>query len=68
MLTRQQLDKMKCQKPGCNCNSRTIFFDQDCHPGSGSIISYDKDTGNLVIQCWECETVIDEVSVGAGPS
>jgi hypothetical protein len=64
VLTRQDLDKLHCAVPGCQCTGKPLVFMGECHPHGGQLVAYHD--GVLEVRCRECDTFVASVLVAAG--
>jgi hypothetical protein len=63
-LTRFQLDRQHCERPGCTHEDHTVLFlTQSCHPGRGVEVSYDQRDGIMTVGCHVCSKMVAQVLV-----
>lgn len=65
ILYKEDLDKLKCGKPGCNCDA--FVMNQQCHPDEGVRSIYYVATGCLHLFCVMCRAEIAVIRVAAKP-
>lgn len=66
ILTRQELDKLKCGNPECTApNCKTLYLHSRCHPEAPLDVKYTE--GVLTFNCIECEALVVEIAVAPGP-
>jgi len=63
LLTRVELDKFGCATPDCGHDHSELYLHQSCHPGAGLYAHYVKASGNLVLECRECEHPVATIAV-----
>lgn len=61
-LTREELDRMRCQNPGCNCGGE-LFLHPRCHPQDGVEVMYHK--GLMHIRCNTCKSAIQSFEIAS---
>jgi hypothetical protein len=62
-LTRNDLDETACGSPDCKHDHTVLYFNPRCHPEAALFVCYDKPSGNLRIECAECEHMVAEIAV-----
>jgi hypothetical protein len=62
-ITQSDLNAMTCDAPGCDCDDAQIVISGRCHPNAGVIVRYDKQTGQLGIDCCLCNLFIANIGV-----
>jgi hypothetical protein len=62
ILTKMDLDGIRCDAPGCRQDHRVIYFRPACHPNGGLDVRYDKDGGYLALLCRECAEVVERIA------
>lgn len=62
MLTRRDLDAMRCSKPGCECGGALVLRSR-CHPRAATWATYNQAIGGLVITCCLCGARITTIAV-----
>lgn len=62
--TRADLDKLVCSNPNCTEPHDTpLYLHSACHPLANVAVHYDKKTGELHLDCGECDRPITVISV-----
>lgn len=64
VLSRRELDPMKCGTPGCDCPG-PLILNSRCHRGRPIEASYDWTTGLLTMRCAKCAAHICSVAVAS---
>jgi len=60
----EKLAKQGCSVPGCtHADHSTVYFHGRCHMQAPVQVSYTKDSGELVITCYQCKHIIAKVAV-----
>lgn len=68
MLTRQEMDLASCANSSCDHeHDEELVLVPQCHPEVGVVLSYRRQTGNLVVECWQCEKQIAVIQVAKMP-
>jgi hypothetical protein len=62
-LTQRELDAVGCATPGCTHDHSVLYFHPRCCDGAGISARYEKDSGELVIACAECEREVVRIAV-----
>lgn len=62
-LTREDLDAVGCDTPGCTHDHSVLVMNASCHPMAGLCVAYDKRSGALRITCGRCDKPVARVSV-----
>jgi hypothetical protein len=62
MLSRRELDPMKCGNPKCNCPGPLIVSPR-CHPSRPVFAEYDWTTGCLTMRCSKCAQLVCRIAV-----
>lgn len=62
VLSRRELDPMKCGTPGCDCPG-ALILNSKCHRGRPIEVTYDWMTGLLTMRCSKCQAHICHVAV-----
>jgi hypothetical protein len=65
LLQKSDLDRAKCDTPGCDCLDTRIWMTAQCHPKRGLKASYNKLTGVFTLHCFVCELPVAQVAVGS---
>lgn len=65
MTFQEDLDKLRCVNPGCNCDQNVLIFSAACHPEGGVEVVYVRDKGCLALYCRECGKPIKAIAVAA---
>jgi hypothetical protein len=67
-LTRQDLDRVGCEKPGCDHTAHDgLYLHSHCHPGHPTWTHYSAVSGTITIECAECDQPIVRIAVAPGP-
>jgi hypothetical protein len=67
-LTRQQLDRLGCDTPGCDHTAHDgLILHSNCHPDTPTWAEYNANAGTLTIRCAECNHRIVRIAVAPGP-
>ena len=71
VVTKEHLDEavsVGCQSPGCNHDHglAPLNFSQKCHPRTGLVVTYQFDSGVLVLSCQICRDPLVEIAVASG--
>lgn len=67
-LTRQQLDRLGCDNPGCDHTAHDgLILHSNCHPDTPTWTEYNANAGTLTIRCAECDHRIVRIAVAPGP-
>jgi Zn ribbon nucleic-acid-binding protein len=61
-LTREQLDTMRCETPGCECGGGRILKPA-CHPAGRLEIWYAD--GVVHVTCLECRSLVTRIAVAS---
>lgn len=61
MLTREELDRMRCSTPGCKNEHGPLVIAQGCHPAQGVGLVYMN--GALTVVCHVCTRPICTIAV-----
>jgi hydroxypyruvate isomerase len=66
-LTRADLNWATCTMPGCavSHDDDELVIAGQCHPVGGTIVTYNKQTGDLTLKCYECARFIGEIQVAS---
>jgi hypothetical protein len=64
-MRRKDLARLGCDAPDCTKDHRIIYFHGSCHLGGRIWAYYDKDAGQLTIECAECEMPIVTIDVAS---
>jgi len=62
VLSRRELDPMKCGSPGCECPG-PLILNARCHPRRPVEASYDWTTGLLTVRCVTCQRLVCRIAV-----
>lgn len=62
ILTRKEMDGMKCMVPGCMCGGIVVIHSQ-CHITEPTWVNYDPACGCITIKCAKCDKVITKIKV-----
>lgn len=62
-LTREQLDKLGCNTPGCTCDDSELVIRSRCHDEAPTWAWYDKRDGTLTVKCAVCDSTVAVVQV-----
>ncbi len=65
MEDQEKLDRMQCQDPNCTHREHAGHFvlGARCCNSSAVEAHYDRDTGSLIIRCFQCERPVCQISV-----
>lgn len=63
MLSRAELDQMRCPQRSCDHDHSVLYLRAVCHPEAGLQVSYIKRRGVIVVQCGVCKSVAAELQV-----
>lgn len=63
ILTKQHLDAMGCDTPGCDHSDHVLYFSAACHPKGRLEIAYSKASGTLLVTCKQCKREVAELAV-----
>jgi len=62
ILSRRELDPMKCGTPGCECPG-PLVLNSRCHRGRPIEFTYDWTTGLLTGRCTKCQRLVCHIAV-----
>jgi hypothetical protein len=62
-FTQSDLNTMACDASRCECGDAEIVISCLSHPTAGVIVRYDKQTGQLGIDCCLCNLLIANIGV-----
>lgn len=48
-----------CSEPGCGCKAGPLYLASNCHPEVPLLVSYERGTGVLVVECAKCHQIVD---------
>jgi hypothetical protein len=65
-LTQRDLDAVGCDTPSCTYDHSTIYLHPACCDGAPVSARYEKDSGEVVIACAECEREVARIAVQEG--
>jgi hypothetical protein len=66
-LTRADLDRVTCDKPGCDHTAHDgLYLHSHCHPETPTWSYYSGVAGTIRIECAECGHVIVNIAVAPG--
>ena len=54
-LTCPDLNAIGCSDPDCTEDHDVLYLHPTCHRNAGTWARFDKNTGELTIECMECE-------------
>jgi hypothetical protein len=60
-FTQQDLDRVKCKDPNCNCES--LYVSSPCCGSQAVGVLYTKASGVLTLRCFVCEKEFIEILV-----
>jgi len=63
LLTTKNLDALKCSSPKCKHEDCELFLHPKCHEGGGTMVSYQKGSGEILIACNVCGKHIVRIMV-----
>ncbi len=63
ILTRKILDVNRCSVSGCTLDHGVLYLHARCHPGSGVVVHYEKETGLAHIECGVCKVLVASLKV-----
>lgn len=63
-LTAHQLDRQRCEAPGCKEDHGALFLNARCHTGQGMEVEYC--SGVLTVRCNVCKAHVARIAVASG--
>ncbi|HWC34331.1 MAG TPA: hypothetical protein VG650_05825 [Mycobacteriales bacterium] len=60
-LTREDLDRTRCDDPTCDCEEGPFWLHSRCHTNDPNWVRYED--GILIVTCAVCEGVVAEIAV-----
>lgn len=67
-MTREDLDRLGCAIPGCDCESSVVYFHCKDHPGAKIEVSYRAENGVVRVGCMICKRAIISLAIQEKPS
>jgi hypothetical protein len=62
-LTQHELNTKGCSNPDCDHDHSILYISPGCHDDGGTVIRYEKTTGEIVISCDVCERDVVRILV-----
>ena len=59
LLSKYEMDNMRCDAPVCHHDHSVIYLHPGCHPRKPVNVRYDKSVGQVIVSCSVCH---DEVA------